>query len=288
MLDASQLGLKAIRAKASSDAELYGLNPVVLDYESLVALKKVEHLSLWMNPSAKEARKPFRIELEGIVGYGRARRLVSKEGITPSSLRLPERNQALTRLRERRTRLLGLAVAKRQNGHTLSILREAEKEAQTAIFPKLSRERALLKISQKLTGHGERILRPLCFWLLLLGVLVCLHIGRARFFSIALWTSGAYKERILYVLRFGFPGSSFVDVKRVVGCPCEACQRCFWVLRSTRFGRSRGGHPPNQHQRPNKCCAQRDSEGRAGFLRGKSTIPVSQQIGGSPRLRRLR
>jgi hypothetical protein len=217
VLDASESGLRVENAQVFPEAELYGLNPVNLDYESLVNLEKVEHLSLWVNPSAKKARRAFRVQLENIDGFGRVRKLTSKRSNEQVLLPALERNQALTRLRERRTRLVGLAVSRRQDGHTLSILREAEKDARTALSPKKSRERYVLLVSQLLTGHGERILRPFLIWVFVLFCLLVAQIGPGRFFSREPWIPWHLSRRVLLFFQFGFPGSSFLDVKSAGG-----------------------------------------------------------------------
>jgi hypothetical protein len=205
VVDASQSGLRVRHTKVSRDAELYGLDPVVLDYQSLVALEEVEHLSLWVNPKAWSARQSFSEELSKVRTERRRSPTVGLDSF-----------QELIRLRERRTRLLALAVAKRQDGHTLSLLREAEKQTRTALSG-WTREGILLRMSQLFTGHGERVFRPLFFWVFISLGLICLQVGDGRFFSSTLWTDRWWQERMLYVLRFGFPGSSFLDVEPVGG-----------------------------------------------------------------------
>jgi hypothetical protein len=201
ILVALELGLLVKTVETWSECEFRGLNPLDLSFRDIAKLDGTEHLSFWVSAQASVARKTFRNQLD------------------------KTEEHELGRLRERRMKLLSIAVSRRQDGHTLSILREAEKDARTATSPKRSRERFLLRVSQALTGHGERILRPLWFWFVFLVVLVFLHVGSARFFSTALWTSRPYTERFLYVLRFGFPGSSFVDVKPVGGCSYDFVKR---------------------------------------------------------------
>src|SRR5690606_28634132 len=106
----------------------------------ITKLKDVDRLGLWVDRSARRARTSFVNEVRGT-------QLASDEN-------------GLLWLAHRRNRLLRLASDSQQDGHTLSILREAEKDARRASLP-FSRERVLLEVWNACLGYGERIGRPL-------------------------------------------------------------------------------------------------------------------------------
>jgi hypothetical protein len=75
----------------------------------------------------------------------------------------------------------------------------------------------VLRVSQLLTGHGERILRPFLIWAFVLFGLLVAQIGPCRFFSREPWIPWHLSRRVLLFFQFGFPGSSFLDVKSAGG-----------------------------------------------------------------------
>lgn len=158
----SRYGFSAERVTATPTSEISGLDARSFNLYSSGVLRDVRRLGLWVPPSTHKARAHFEAEVRR-----------KKSEPAPAAFELAHR----------RKQLLALAIATQQDGHTLSVLREAEKDARRASLSWQSRERMLLELWRWLLGYGERIGYPLVVASGLLILLGIGHIGWSRFWS---------------------------------------------------------------------------------------------------------
>ena len=116
-----------------------------------------------------------------------------------------------------RKRLLALAKDTQQDGHTLSVLREAEKDARRAASPWHSRERILLTLWRRTLGYGERIGYPLLLGGLLIAFLGIGQAGWGRFSSTNWWSGWQHISRVDSVINFALPGIDAFGIDGIGG-----------------------------------------------------------------------
>lgn len=184
-------GFTARRIEAHESAELSGLDADGFNYGSSFVLQSVRRVGLWVSPSTRAARTRFEHEVR---------------------LRSREPDPALFDLAHKRRRLLQLARETLQDGHTLSVLREAEKDARRASLPATSRERVLLELWRRLLGYGERIGYPLVVGSLVIAVLGLLRVGVERVFSRQWWQSWDV-DRVDRIVGFALPGVEILGLE---------------------------------------------------------------------------
>lgn len=189
------VGFSARRVEAAESAEISGLDADGFNHGSAAVLRSVRRLGLWVNPSTRAARRRFQSEVER---------------------RSFEDDPALFDLAHKRKHLLHLATDTMQDGHTLSVLREAEKDARRASLPWQSRERVLLELWRRMLGYGERIGYPLLVGSTLILLLGITKIGWRRAFS-ADWWSGWSSARMNNIVSFALPGVDILGLNGVGG-----------------------------------------------------------------------
>lgn len=192
----SRSGFAAERITAVSTAEVSGLNAQSFNLYSAGILRDVRRLGLWVDPSTRKARRHF------------------EAGVDRSSM---DPAPAQFELAHQRKRLVSLAVDTQQDGHTLSVLREAEKDARRAALPWNSRERLLLEAWRRLLGYGERIGYPLLIGAGLIFLLGIGQIGWSSFWSREWWSGWAHLSRVESVMNFALPGVDAFGVDGIGG-----------------------------------------------------------------------
>lgn len=188
-------GFSAQRVAATPTSEISGLDARSFNLYSAGVLRGVRRLGLWVDPSTKKARRHFEAE-------------VRKASEQP--------DPALFELAHRRKQLLALAVDTQQDGHTLSVLREAEKDARRASLPTTSRERVLLELWRWLLGYGERIGYPLLIGTVLIFWLGVGYVGWDQFWS-EQWWRGWGVARVESVMNFALPGVGILGIDGIGG-----------------------------------------------------------------------
>lgn len=189
-------GFSAQRIAAVSTAEISGLNARSFNLYSAGILRDVRRLGLWVDPSTHRAREHFEAEV---------------------SQRAADPDPAMFELAHRRKQLLALAVDTKQDGHTLSVLREAEKDARRASLSWRSRERVLLELWKWLLGYGERIGYPLWIGAGLLFVLGIGQVGWGHFWSRQWWAGWGHIDRFNELINFALPGIDAFGIDGVGG-----------------------------------------------------------------------
>jgi hypothetical protein len=124
---------------------------------------------------------------------------------------------ALFDLAHHRKAILALAQDTKQDGHTLSVLREAEKDARRASLPLRNRERILLELWRWLLGYGERIVWPLAMALPLLFILGIAEVGWAKIWSKSWWGGFGSIARYESIMNFSLPGVDFLGLSGTGG-----------------------------------------------------------------------
>jgi hypothetical protein len=189
-------GFSAQRIAATPTAEVSGLDARNFNLYSAGVLRDIRRLGLWVDPSTRGARRHFESEV------------LSKAS---------EPDPALFELAHRRKQLLRLAIDTQQDGHTLSVLREAEKDARRASLSWRSRERVLLEAWRRLLGYGERIVHPLAIGAGLIALLAIGHVGWGRFWSTEWWSGWAHIDRVNSVINFALPGIDAFGISGIGG-----------------------------------------------------------------------
>jgi hypothetical protein len=184
-------GFVAIDVEASAGSEISGIAAAELSISAIASLSHADRVGLWVAPSTKAARR----QMEKIA------RNAESEGTL-----------ALDRLVDQRAKLLRLAVDSQQSGHTLAVLREAERDARRRRLPKGSRERRLLTLSRWAVGYGERIGWPLAVGGAVISILAAVEVGWGRLSSSEFWAGFGDHHRYEEAIRFALPGLSFFDL----------------------------------------------------------------------------
>ena len=192
----ARTGFSADRVAAPVNAEISGLRAGSFNLNSAGVLRDLRRLGLWVNPSTHKARKHFEAQ-------------VRKAETEPEP--------ALFELAHHRKQMLGLAVDSQQDGHTLSVLREAEKDARRATSSWRSRERMLLELWRRCLGYGERIGYPLALGSVLIFLLGIGQIGWAQFWSRGWWAGWSHIARINRLINFALPGIPGLGIDGIGG-----------------------------------------------------------------------
>lgn len=192
----SRTGFSVRRIAAASSSEISALNAGSFNLYSSGVLRDIRRVGLWVDPSTHKARELFESE-------------VHSKSFDPEP--------ALFELAHHRKQLLNLGTQTQQDGHTLSVLREAEKDARRASLPWRSRERLLLEAWRRVLGYGERIGYPLCLGAIVIALLGVGHVGWSRFWSRDWWHGWRHLDRINQILNFALPGIDAFGIDGIGG-----------------------------------------------------------------------